>query len=226
MIPAFLIWLYNRYAAAAARKRAKKNQTNVFQNTVSRIFVPLLFLWSSASAGKETTATYRVIHNGYVIGQALFQHRVEGVETFLKISSQVSTRFVFGIQINTVDEARFKSGKLLSSSVYRKVNGKERETRKTIWIDHCYQMQAGARTKIANHPIYYNMMLLYCQEPSNQTAIYSDNFQQFLHIKKIASHVYQVNLPDGNHNIYHFQNGICNLIEIHHSLYTIKMELI
>jgi hypothetical protein len=180
----------------------------------------------AASAGQERIATYRVVHNGDVIGQMLFYQKKEGQDTFLKMTSRVNTRFVFGIQVHTIDEALFRNGQLLSSSVYRKVNGKEKESKRTTWINRYYQLQSGSKTKIVSNPIYCNMILLYCQEPADSSTIYSDNFQQFLRIQKIGTHVYRVSLPDGNYNDYHFQNGICKLVEIHHSLYTIKMELI
>jgi hypothetical protein len=69
-------------------------------------------------------------------------------------------------------------------------------------------------------------MLLYTKEPLNINQVYSDNFQCFLPIKKDAEHQYRVNLPDGNYNEYHFENGICKLVVVNHSLYTIRMELV
>lgn len=68
-------------------------------------------------------------------------------------------------------------------------------------------------------------MLLYCREPDDQAQVYSDNFQQFLQVKQVSPHVYRIDLPDGNYNFYSYTNGICSKVDIHHSLYTIQIQL-
>jgi hypothetical protein len=228
MIPALLIWLYNRYAAAASKKRAERMQSANFHKVTNGGTALLLFLFcfSFTVNAQEKRYTYHVLHNGNVIGEMLFHQKTEGQDTFLKMSSQVKTRFVFGIEVNTVDQSRFRNGKLLFSNVYRNVNGKEKESKKTTWLDPHYQMQSGSKTGTISVPIHYNMMLLYCREPNNIAEVYSDNFQKFLPIQKIDTHAYRIQLPDGNHNDYYFQNGICKSVVVHHSLYTIKMELV
>ena len=75
-------------------------------------------------------------------------------------------------------------------------------------------------------PIDYNLSMLYTKEPFNKQLIYSDNFQQFLNVEQIAPHRYKIALPDGNYNYYTFKDGICNTAELHHSFYTIYVQLI
>jgi hypothetical protein len=67
--------------------------------------------------------------------------------------------------------------------------------------------------------------MLYYTEPLSVSQVYSDNFQRFIAIQRTGPHVYRLNLPDGNYNDYYFQNGVCKLVELHQSMYTIKMEL-
>lgn len=216
MIPALLIWLYKKYAVPALSKRGKKDT----------ILSVGLILFSSLTYAQQNTFIYEVLHKGNVIGEMTFLKKVNGSDTFLKMNSSVKTRFVFGINVQTIDQSHFKNGKLISSNVYRNVNGKEKENKKTTWSDQNYQTQSGSKTKVINSTINYNMMLLYCREPVDILQVYSDNFQQFVPIRKIASHTYRIDLPDGNHNDYHFQNGICKLVVVHHSLYTIKMQMV
>ena len=224
MIPALLIWLYKKYIGPALKNR---QQSMALKNTGKRAALTLALLMSLALASaKERTAVYHIKHNGNLIGKMQLSEVSEGENLYLKLASQVKTRMVIGINVNTSDQSHFSNGRLQYSNVTRSVNGRERENKRTRWNNEVYQTQAGSKTGQIRNPINYNMMLLYCKEPVNIGQVYSDNFQQFLPIKKTGTHSYRVELPDGNYNDYHFRNGICTLVVVHHSFYTIRMELI
>ncbi|MEE1944749.1 DUF6134 family protein [Pedobacter sp. KR3-3] len=227
MIPALLFWLFKRYARPTFHQLYLQLSTGNLLRFTKKKTILVLFVASSLLArAEEKTATYQIKRNGTVIGQMQLQQKQNGAETFLKMSSKVKTRFVFEINVQTADESLFKNGQLQYSSVYRKVNGKEKENRQTKLLQQNYQLLAGNKSSLFNSNINYNMMLLYCQEPIHISQVYSDNFQQMLAIKKIGMNNYRIDLPDGNYNTYYFQNGICKTVEVHHSLYTITMELV
>jgi hypothetical protein len=223
MIPALIIWLYKKYAKPAIsnyqHRTSKEKLQKLYRKAALLIFLPTLL------SAQEKTSTYNISHNGDVIGQLQFYQKINGQDTFLKMNSKVQTRFIFGIDVRTSDQAHFENGKLISSNVYRTVNGKEKENKKTNLINNNYQLSSGSKMRQFNKVISYNMMMLYYREPISQSQVYSDNFQQFIAIKRMGNHTYRIDLPDGNYNDYHFQNGICTMVIIHHSMYTIKMEL-
>jgi hypothetical protein len=135
-------------------------------------------------------------------------------------------RFIIRINVDINEESLFRDGKLISSTVNRKVNGKEKANRQTVAKDSNYQTLAEGKSGIIDQKqISCNMMMLYCHEPCQSMQVYSDNFQQFLTIKQTDKHSYRVDLPDGNYNYYTYSNGICSSVEIHHSLYTIQIRL-
>jgi hypothetical protein len=228
MIPALLFWLFKKYVLPTCNNLIVRFQINTFHQYLKKqtLLSLLLILFAFQAGAQEEIATYQIKRNGDVIGQMQFKQKRAGNDTFLQMDSKVKTRFIFEIDVQTNDESHFKNGQLMWSSVYRKVNGKEKEHRETKLSNQNYLLQAGKKTNSMAGSIHYNMMLLYCKEPVNISQVYSDSFQQHLTIKKTAPNTYRINLPDGNYNDYFFQNGICKVVKVHHTLYTITMELV
>lgn len=226
MIPVLIIWLLKKYASAQFAAKVDQAILRIKKYSLTPLCL-LMFLFLPANGNaQETVANYNILHNGKVIGAMQFSRKALGEELFLKLSSKVQTRFIFEVNVSTLDQSHFKGGKLLSSNVYRKVNGKEKPCKKTTLINDNYQVLTGNKQQFLQEPISYNMSLLYIQEPININTVYSDSFQQFLSIKKIAQNKYRIDLPDGNYNEYAFKNGVCNQVWVHHTLYTIEMKLL
>lgn len=199
---AFLFWLLKKYTAV------------------------LFFLFSMILHAQEKTVNYNVLRNGTVIGQMQFYQKTYNDEVFLKISSEVKTQLLFSINVKTEEGSHFKNGKLMSSYVKRRVNGKEKANKTTQLVDSNYKtLSDNKKGQIKEQSIDYNLMLLYSKEPVSEAQVYSDSFQQFLSIKKTDNHSYRIVLPDGNYNDYHFLNGICQKVELHHSLFTINIQI-
>ncbi|HEX8377959.1 MAG TPA: DUF6134 family protein [Pedobacter sp.] len=173
----------------------------------------------------ERQFTYNVTFGGNKIGELHLTQKFVGSDVFLKMKSDVQARFVFAYNIKTNDHCYFSNGKLIYSNVYRSVNNKERDNKRTRLANDHYVLESPTVNSRLKLPIRYNMMLLYCQEPVNIWKVYSDSFQQFLAIRKIGDHHYKINLPDGNSAEYHFADGICQRVIIQQSLYTIRMTL-
>lgn len=224
MIPALVIWLCKKYILPRLNK--KNSLKGLVPLAKPATLVVVLVAINFAAFAHKLTQVYQIKRNGEIIGKLAFNQNTDGENTYLKITSQVSTRFVFKIDVETEDLAHFKNGRLISSDVSHTVNGKAKERKKTIFQNEVYRLQSGNTFNSLNQAIAYNMMLLYITEPVAFSQVYSDNFQCFLPIKKQAAHQYRVNLPDGNYNDYYFENGVCKLVVVNHSLYTIKMELV
>lgn len=216
---ALLFWLLKKYALLL--KKFSSPAINLQTK-----FAVFFFLITINSQAQEKTVNYNVLRNGTVIGQMQFYQKTNNDEVFLKISSEVKTRLIFGIDVKTEEGSHFKNGKLMSSYVKRHVNGKEKANKTTQLIDSSYKIFAeNKKGQIKQQYIDYNLMLLYSKEPIGENQVYSDSFQQFLTIKKTNNHSYRIVLPDGNYNDYHFANGICQKVELHHSLFTINIQI-
>lgn len=227
MIIISLLWLYKRFILP--RIRIRPIDGNIIIKCFNRVLIFFLLLQGLPlhSFEKEELYTYTISRNGKSIGRMQLSRKINGSDLYLTIKSEVKTRFVVAINVNTLDEAHFNNGTLLYSSVTRTINGKEKEHKKTQLIGKRYEIQSGsAGVKQFNETISYNMMLLYLKEPGDINAVYSDNFQQFIKVNKIGTHLYRLYLTDGNYNDYYFQDGICSEVSIYRSLYTIKMTLV
>lgn len=192
-----------------------------------RVLFSTLFFFSLVTelAAQEKTVKYNILQNDNIIGQMKFCQKKDSGNLYLSMISSAKSRFVFSIEVNTEERAHFRNGLLVSSTVQRHVNGKEKANKQTHFINNSYQLKSERKTSRLDRPINYNLLLLYANEPSNLSQVYSDNYQQFLEIKQTSPHSYRIQLPDGNYNDYYFSDGICKEIILHHSFYTITMRL-
>lgn len=225
MIPALLIWLFKKYLAPALQSR------NIhplhYIRPLKKAGVLLVFIcFSGGLLAQEQTVKYNVLHSGKIVGHMDLYQKRNGDDLYLKMISEVKMRFIMSINVNINEESVFENGKLISSHVCRNVNGKEKANRQTKVAGDAYQTLAeGKSGRVDQKQISTNLMLLYCHEPADKAQIYSDNFQQFLQVKQVSQHVYRIDLPDGNYNFYSYTNGVCSKVDIHHSFYTIQIQL-
>ncbi|MCO5946015.1 DUF6134 family protein [Mucilaginibacter flavidus] len=225
MITALLIWLFKKYGRPFFYQH--KSFFNQFTIPVKRLSVTILFVALSGLAfGQEQTLNYNVLHSGHTVGHMKLQQRKDGGDTFLNVASDVKMKFIFSIQVCIREDAHYSNGKLLSSHVSRMVNGSQKADKSTKANGESYQLTDGSKVSSINQKqINNNLTLMYLQEPVGLSQIYSDNFQQFVKVEQTGSHTYRINLPDGNYNFYTYANGVCSRVDIHHSLYTIQIQL-
>ena len=226
MIPV-IIWLIRRYG----EKNKIKNIAILLKNSKKYLRpFSLLFLVSLLSVNsysQNKVLTYQIVRNGNKVGTLRFSETSTGDMDYLKMESDVKTRFVFTFTAHSNEEAIYYNGVLLRSSIYRKLDGTEKANKQHRAGNQQYIIHAGQRTEVTkNYPITYNMLSLYSREPENISQVYSDNFQSFIAIQKTDKHKYKITLPDGNYNYYYYENGVLNLVEVHHSLYSANIVLI
>jgi hypothetical protein len=184
-----------------------------------------LFIFAETFS-QEKVRTYTVKYRGDDVGLVKLNHNVMGDTVSYKMISNVNTRFIFKINVRTVEESTFQNGRLIYSAVNRTVNGNEKVRRETSAGNKIYNItREGKKSIMKNESIGFNLMQMYCQEPLNIHKVYSDNYQQLLPITKLSSHAYKVVLPDGNYNHYYYTNGICSKVKVFHSLYDLEMIL-
>jgi len=220
MIIALVTWLFKKYAMPAI---------NRYRNIPAKSAATLILLLtlSSSLLAQEQTTRYNVLKGGKVVGHLDLYQKHNGDDMYLKMISEVKVKFIFSINVDCNEESLFQNGKLISSRVLRKVNGKQKADRQTKAVGDGYQTLAEGKKgeQVNQKAINANLMLLYTHEPVNNAQVYSDNFQQFLKVKQTGSHIYRIDLPDGNYNYYSYTNGVCSKVDIHHSLYTIQIQL-
>ena len=207
-------------------KKPDKAKPSVKESIKDKAIFIVLLLFSISLHAQVQTREYNVSYKGDNVGKMEFYQNTTGDNVYMKMVSNVEMNFIVNIKVNTEEESFFQNGKLIYSNVSRKVNGKEKINNQTKAFGDTYQTSSdGKPGSINNKLIDYNLILLYCNEPVNVQIVYSDNFQQLLHIQKVSEHKYKIDLPDGNYNYYSFLNGICSNVEVHHTFYTIQITL-
>jgi hypothetical protein len=191
----------------------------------SALLIAFLSL-GSPLISQHQTLNYKVIHNGNAVGQIQLQHTMEGSDVFIKVTSNIKMRFIMTFQVNAEEDSHYHDGKLVFSQVHRFVNGKSKINKSTKANGNSYQLSDDGKISSLNQNlINYSVSMMYLKEPMGLSLIYSDNYQKFISIKKVTDHTYRLFLPDGNYNDYSYQNGICNRVEVHTSLYTVQIQL-
>ena len=208
MISLVILWLVKRY-----RSTEKAVRQSPLRKVAGLLLILLCF--SCGLLSQKQAAVYDVIHNGEIKGTLVLNREADSGRLHIKIVTHVSTRILFRIAVKSIEEAVFEKGNLIYSSLYREVNGEEKVNQQLQLSGGSYRLIS--KETIADLPVFpirFCVLLLYCQEPVNIKQVYSDNYHQYLEIKKAGQNKYQVIFPNGNSNYYCYENGICTRVEV------------
>ena len=225
MIPTIMFFLLRRYKRHHPAK-AERIEMFIVKASKSILLIILSNAIAAFALSQEKKLNYDIKRNGNTVGNIRFSQNSFGNRTILKMETEVRTRFIFTFIAKASEETIYENGIMTWSSFYRKMNGNVKADKKTKASGSSYTIFNGTKTETLNkYPIRYNMLSIYTVEPVNIGKVYSDNFQQFLDIQKLALHHYKIKFPDGNYCEYYYSNGICSKVEVHHSLYSATIEL-
>lgn len=227
MIILFLLWLCRKKTGNSRLQlfiRKLFFSKPVYHKTLIILLVSILL--SFPVFAQQQAFTYNIMYKNNIIGHMQYVQQKSGNHLYLKIVSDAETKMLMSIKVNVQEEAHYTNDKLVYSHVYRYVNGKTKVNKQTKAFGNTYQTSSNGKSgSVITQQIDWNFTMFYCKEPLNISQVYSDAFQQFITIKALQPHVYQVELPDGNYNVYYYKNGICNKVDVHNTWCTIQMQL-
>lgn len=210
------------------RHPARAERIQLFVTKAGRAagLVILCMFISMFSTSQEKKSAYTIYRNGSAIGSINFSQSTSSNRTTLKLESEMKTRFIFIITSSSVEETIYDNGIMTWSSIYRKANGNEKTNKKIKTAGNNYIVYSGSKSEtLDKYPIRYNMLSLYAMEPTAISQVYSDTFEEFIAIHKIADHKYKLVLPDGNYNNYYYENGKLCKVEINSTFYSANIQL-
>jgi uncharacterized protein DUF6134 len=226
MIPVAIIWLVRRYMKKRNLKFRfpKWNTGNRFPLLVV-FLVSCLVILSFTSPAQYRSVNYSITRNGSKIGSLRFCQFTRGDKDYIKIESEVKVRFILSFTVKASEDALYSGGVMVKSSIFRQTNGSVKANKQHEAVNNQYVIHDGSREGVfKNYPITFNMLRLYAGEPVNVDQVYSDNYETFITLEKTEPHSYKISLPNGNYNVYHYENGILKMAEVHTDLYTAKIE--
>ncbi|MBK9571027.1 MAG: hypothetical protein IPO53_14685 [Chitinophagaceae bacterium] len=133
MIYLLIICLVRKYRLMGNRKEFYIWLAHHFRYYAFRVIaiVSILIIFSITLEAQYKQASYIVFRNGDVAGQLKFEQIGKGDSICLKTESEIKASFLYTINVFSREEAIYKNGILLYSSIYRKRNGSEKTNQQT-----------------------------------------------------------------------------------------------
>jgi hypothetical protein len=97
----------------------------------------------------------------------------------------------------------------------QKVNGRLKWEKLGVQEESGYKLSNKSTTRTIDSPdIHYTIADMYFEEPIHRNYVFSENYQEWIKIKKIKYHTYLLKFPDGNTSVYHYSNGVCKKVTV------------
>lgn len=190
------------------------------------VLVALSFICITSSLAQSRLLMYDVLRDGKNAGTLQVQCTMQQNKMLYRLESKVKVRMLLSFTAESFEETRFENGMLVYSSLYRKLNGTEKNNKKMFITPAGYEVQNGGKKEMLNFTrIDENTLTLYHKEPLGVQKIYSDNYQQYLTVHKVGEHRYQLYFPDGSWSEYWYNNGICIAVYVNSSWFSFIMQL-
>ncbi len=177
-------------------------------------FITLISISSLFISANAQKLNYKIFFNKDYIGNLVAERDIQKERSHYLLKSKMTVDKIINVSIEYRLEGDFVNQKLTRSSAYQKVNNKVQVSSNTQWDGSAYNIQTiDKSTILRNKPIGYNLCSLYFNEPVNVKEVYSDTFGEFLKLKSLGKHRYELQLPDGKKNFYSYNAGICYQVE-------------
>ena len=186
--------------------------------------IVLLLLIPVFSKSQSSTLNYKIVQGGEKIGWLQLEKNIIGNKTNLELISELSTRFVFLVEVFAKETSVFENGQLLYSSQFRKTNGTVKVDKQTSRVADKYVVTNDGDKQYLSIPVVAtNLLSLYFQEPTGITTVYCDKYGCFVKISRADDGGHKIVFPDGNSNTFYYHRGICTKIRISHTFYTAEI---
>lgn len=175
----------------------------------------LLALFIYNQEAKCQKLTYDVILFGKKIGYTTVERFVKSegeVEYKLLNSSEANVLFTKKTSYMNFD-VHYKNG-IMQSSYAKNVKDGVTEIVTVALKETKYLIEKGEEKLQYTKPINFSSILLYFNEPINQSNIFSERIGDFCRFVKTGEHKYECKLANGVNNIYTYSNGILAELEM------------
>jgi hypothetical protein len=118
----------------------------------------------------------------------------------------------------------YKRDTLVFSSVYRKLNNKEKRNQSLLFNNGTYTLKNKNKVEPLNIDfITRNLVTLYFQEPVGVTSVFCDNQNEMVQVKSLGNGRYKVQFSKGKYNIFHYKDGKCVKIEAFNPMFEVTL---
>ena len=193
---------------------------------ITRSVLPLLALLPLAVFGQTKNYNYQVLRNRDQIGFIAITETQDKQRRTIELESNIKAKVVFTVSVTTSEKTMLEDHRIIYAESRKKINGNDEVSRKLTSKGNGYEFIKNSKpVQLETATIFNNTVSLFVTEPVHSMTVFSDTFNKLLVLKKIGEHSYLLELPDGNRNIYHYQDGICSEVKLEHKFFTARIVL-
>ncbi len=194
---------------------------------ITSLLIGLLLLSASGSAQTATTLhKYEITVAGFNIGSMEVEEKITGSRTDYALKSLVSFWLFGRVNVDFTVDAHYQDGQLIRSETNSDSNRGQYNS-KIYWKDDHYVVDAHTykfdNQKTIDLPIYNSTAKFYFNEPKANSTMMSEVYGLLSNVTQISKGVYEIEI-DGNHNQFHYENGVLEKVIIQNPIknYQIK----
>ena len=171
----------------------------------------VIFLCSfCANSSSGQSMSYDIFIKDKNVGNMIVKESQSEDTISYLIKTNIHIDIVFTIDINHTIRSSFLLEKFCHSMTKNIVNGREKEFTETYTRgSKTYFRIDDKDIREIDGNIDHTIASLYFNEPVGAKSVYSERFGEHLSLNYVAPGKYEVTLPNGKTNMYHYKSGNC-----------------
>ena len=171
----------------------------------------LVLLGQMSATGQNLL--YAIKLNDELMGKMSAIKKGAKVKTY-QIESNIKVEKMISVEMHYLIRSEFDKQGLVKSTARETANGKDYMNTETTRLTEGYAVKTlKEQSQIKGKTIGYNLCMIYFQEPSGVSEVWSDSFGEFFKIKPAGKNRYELMLPGGKSSFYTYYKGICTTVE-------------
>ncbi|MBS1684436.1 MAG: hypothetical protein JSS76_06765 [Bacteroidetes bacterium] len=185
----------------------------------------IIFLSVITTAVSAQTIVYDMTVLGSKFGKMVVSHKVQdSTELYTLNAKGKATILWMDFENETIQEVRYKGGKLVSSS-YREIeNGKTKKWNKVSYDGHQYQVESQSGRRSFSEVPLYSVISLYFTDPMQRSRIFHEAEASYTGLKRVDANTLEIKNADGSRSVYRYEKGKLNTMEFHLAIATVYMR--
>ncbi|MBS1623169.1 MAG: hypothetical protein JST83_04080 [Bacteroidetes bacterium] len=185
----------------------------------------IILLSVITTAVSAQTIVYDMTVLGSKFGKMVVSHKVQdSTELYTLDAKGKATILWMDFENETIQEVRYKGGKLISSS-YREIeNGKTKKWNKVSYDGHQYQVESQSGRRSFSEVPLYSVISLYFTDPMQRSRIFHEAEASYTGLKRVDANTLEIKNADGSRSVYRYEKGKLNTMEFHLAIATVYMR--
>jgi len=167
----------------------------------------LIFLVATAFMPSSTNekVMFSVIQQNKKVGEMVGQKSTSADNVTYNCLTTATTRKIVNINVSTEYQVKLQEGKMHTAEAKITVKGFSYAHQFTKYCkENC---KSNKNTTITNQTILCTSAMLFFEEPTNFTRVYSELEDKFHPLKHKGNHIYEKTSLEGKVSRYYYQNG-------------------